>query len=976
MVLISGESGLGKSRVVSEVKKHAERQHMLVLEGNCFELDHTTPYAPVLDHLQAIIRTCGVDQSGNSRNHPNHSTPNGYDWTQTVIELRNSVLEPRQLQNQSDQTRRKYSRELAQFFVRFAATQPILLVVEDLQWIDDSSLEFLHYLARMVETTAIMVLATYRSDEVLPTLRHFLAALDRERLGTEIMMERLTIPQVDRMLRAILGLNRSVRPEFLDAIYTLTGGNPYSIEEILRSLGSMNDLLEIEAACEHTPLLALPVPRSVQDVVQRKLSLVSSEAGDVLSLAAIFGNEFDFELLRTLSGYDEASLLKLMKELVETQLVIEESADRFAFRDTLTRQAIYTRLLARERRGLHKKLAEAIESCYLGTQTDYLPELAYHFFEAGSMERAVVYSERAGQASLEQHRPRAAVEQLSRALEATHQLSAVPSPRLYHLRSKAFATLGWFDRATSDCETALRIAVQMRDREAEWQSLFNLGTVWLGRDYARAGDYLRQARQLAQEIGKPWKLANTLGALGKLHMAVEQPLEALQCLYQGLAICQEHRHLRGEAETLEALGGVSYAMGNLREAAHFYEWALSLAYQQDDKQLVASIMPMLVSLREPSYLHNTAPIAPNGENEAGLDIEQCLKTVQQTQDRVAEIKAYYILSSCAGGRGNYTRAFALAQAAIQSAEEIDHPETLAAANTVLGALYLDILAFTEARRYLERGLTFAQQAGSQRWAHYSAGLLASASISRGDFEYAEAVLDEIPPSHTPDHSLAQRTVSCARADLALTVGAAHEALEMVDRLIEPLTTPLTDLSFPAPRVTRLKAEALTMLNRCDEAEATLHVALQAAELQEAGPAIWRTQVALGKLRDQQGTRSQADDEYRCALGTIGDLGASIPDEQLRSTFVNAASGMVPRVHRTVLRAVSRKEYGGLTARELEVATLVGQAMSTQQIAEALMVGKRTIETHLSSILSKLGYTSRKQIAVWASERDLSGKQAG
>src|SRR5207248_7660270 len=132
---------------------------------------------------------------------------------------------------------------LAQLFLHQATTHPVLLIVEDLHWSDQTSLDFLHYLARRCVASPLLVLLTYRSDEVHPSLSHFLAQLDRERLVQELALAPLSRSEVSTMLHAILALRRSMftvppllQGELLDVMYTLTEGNPFFIEELLKSL--------------------------------------------------------------------------------------------------------------------------------------------------------------------------------------------------------------------------------------------------------------------------------------------------------------------------------------------------------------------------------------------------------------------------------------------------------------------------------------------------------------------------------------------------------------------------------------------------------------------------------------------------------------------------------------------------------------------------------------------------------------------
>jgi len=141
-----------------------------------------------------------------------------------------------------EQEKRRRFETLARFFTAQAVKQPVFLIVEDLHWSDDTSLEFLHYLARRCSAHPLLLLLTYRSDEVHSSLRHFLAQLDRERLTQETPLAHLAQDEVDAMLRAIFALPRSARVELADPIYTLTEGNPFFVEETLKSLIAAGDI--------------------------------------------------------------------------------------------------------------------------------------------------------------------------------------------------------------------------------------------------------------------------------------------------------------------------------------------------------------------------------------------------------------------------------------------------------------------------------------------------------------------------------------------------------------------------------------------------------------------------------------------------------------------------------------------------------------------------------------------------------------
>jgi tetratricopeptide (TPR) repeat protein len=961
-ILVTGEAGAGKSRFISETKKLAAKRNLLVLESSCFEPDRTLPFAPLLDLLSDALRVYPTDKVLAFLN------SNIREWACTIPEIESTLpAGTHSRAHLTEQDKRKLIHDLAQFFVRLSSIQPLLIVVEDLHWSDESTLDSLHYMARAISTQPIMVVLTYRSDEQHAALSHMLAELDRERLAVEVAIPRLSRAQVDSMLRSIFGLKRPVRAELLDNIFSLTGGNPYSVEEVLRSLAPDGDISRMEAALDQVPLSAVPVPRSIRDSVQRRLKEVSQAARQVVSLAAVAGIQFDFSLLQTLTRLEEDDLLSVIKELIDVQILVEESADGFAFRNALTRHAVYGSLLARERRALHRRIGDAIESNGADELNKHLPDLAYHFFEAGAWERALAYSERAGIALRAQYQPRVAVEQFTRALEACQRLDMVPDPRLYRLRGLVYETLGQFARACADQESALQVARNVGDRQSQLGALLDLGVLWSRRDYQCAGEYYRRAVKLAQQIGKPTAIARSLNRMGSWYVAVEEPDEAMECHRQALSLFEDAKDLQGVAETLGLLGRATYATGSLRESADYYERALTILKKLDDRRGLVTSLLMQSVVRNPSYLHLALVVPQSGLSENLDDAKEALRLARNIHWRLGEAQVLCKLAHCLGARGDYAGALSGAHTALQILEELDHQEGIARAHCGLGALYLDLACYTEAAAHLEQSLNISSNIGALYLVNCAAAFLARTLIQRGDLARAASVLESAAQPEAEPRTLGRHLLLCARAELALAQANPQSALTMVEQL--SASTPATPRHVAAP-LSMLKGDAFAMLNRWEEAESALRAACAAARLGEMPPTIWRAHLSLGKVLRSQSRDAEAAQEFAAAADLIEELGANIPADDPATAFQAAATSLLPRSHDSALRRVYRKEFGGLTARELDVARLIAAGMSNNETAERLVVSKRTVETHLSNILSKLGFSSRKQISSWAQERGL------
>ncbi|HYB02164.1 MAG TPA: ATP-binding protein, partial [Ktedonobacteraceae bacterium] len=207
VALMSGEAGIGKSRLIGEGKTYALAQGFRLLQGNCFPGDTSCPYAPLLDLLRTHF--AGQAETEIAR----ELGPFVREFAQLIPDLVHGLPDATPLsplpQLEPEQEKRRLFEALTRWFTRLSTKQPILLVIEDVHWSDDTSLEWLHYLARRCTAHPLLLLVSYRSEEVGSSLSHWLTQLDRERLAQEFLLAGLSRGDLDMMLRAIFALPNS-----------------------------------------------------------------------------------------------------------------------------------------------------------------------------------------------------------------------------------------------------------------------------------------------------------------------------------------------------------------------------------------------------------------------------------------------------------------------------------------------------------------------------------------------------------------------------------------------------------------------------------------------------------------------------------------------------------------------------------------------------------------------------------------------
>ncbi len=647
--------------------------------------------------------------------------------------------------------------------------------------------------------------------------------------------------------------------------------------------------------------------------------------------------------------------------------MVEESEEQFAFRHALTRQAIYADLLVRERKVLHRNIADMMEHIYASTLDTHLADLAYHFYEAGAWEKAVAYAQQAGEKAQAMYAPHATIEHVTRALVAAGRGSIPPPAMLYRLCGQAYESLGDFERARLDYETALQMTRVAGNLHGEWQSLMDLGFLWVQRDYIQAGTYFQQALALARHMDDPLTLAHSLNRLGNWHVNIEQPGEALRYHQEALALFQQVHDQHGLAETLDLLGMTATLGGDLQQAFAYYRQAVALFQELDDRPGLASSLATLSNMCE-AYETETMVPAPASFAECLHFGEQALKIAREIGSRPAEIYALCAIGHILGPRGEYAQALEVAQEGLALAEQIEHHEWMTFGYWLVGVLYLDLLAIPEAQHHLEQALALANEVGSWNWIRIVSGFLAPAYLQQGQTS-AEAILASALEPDAAMQTIGQRLVWAARAELALASGDPGQALDITDRLIATATN-LSDERV-IPRLCKLRGEALSALDRVAEAEAALRDAQESARAQGLLPLLWRIYVALGRLYQTQGRQVEAEQAFAAARTIIEELAAPSLDETLRASFLSSALLRLPRPRPLTPRRATKQAFGGLTEREREVAILLAEGRSNREIAQRLIVGTRTIEVHVSNILSKLDFTSRAQIAVWAYEKGLT-----
>ncbi|MEX0789291.1 MAG: BTAD domain-containing putative transcriptional regulator, partial [Actinomycetota bacterium] len=475
-VLVQGEPGIGKTRLVQELLSRAAARGLPWVWGGSIEGGGTPAYWPWVEIIRSLI-------SQPDRVSITASAPGMPELAQVVPEIQafTGPLEaPAALDPET--ARLRLFDAMAGLLGEASAQHPLVVVLDDLQWADGASFQLLSYLAPKLKDSRLLILGTYRPAEIGPghPLRDCLATLSRHQVADRVQLEGLSELEVADLIEAATGT--SVPGRTVAAVRSRTEGNPFFVTELARLLASEHDLGDSVG-------LARAVPAGVRDVVRRRLRRLPEETMAVLSLAAVDGRDFELRVLEAAAELDSERTLELVEAALMSGLVLEhqDAVGRFRFSHDLVRETILEELTASRRARLHARVGEAIDATY-GEDAAHALELANHFFQAApavGAARAIPLALRAAEVAYSRLAYEQAEEQLFRALELLRSVRAG----------------------------------QERDRQELKVQLRINSMVMMTRGYAApdAGKALERAKELCLALGESRELVPVLWGLFAFH---------------------------------------------------------------------------------------------------------------------------------------------------------------------------------------------------------------------------------------------------------------------------------------------------------------------------------------------------------------------------------------------------------------------------------------------------------------------------
>ena len=959
-VLIGGEAGVGKTRLLSEFRASAEASGARYLSGACMDLgEGARPYDPLVAAFRPFLRSLDVDEFRRIVG------PARAEVLRLLPDLDPAGGLPAGHETSTPSTQSLLFLQLLGMIERLAAETPTVIALEDLHWADRSTRDILHFLVRNIGHGRVMLVGTYRTDELNERhpLLELLAEMQRTGRVERLELPRFSRSEVDEQLAGILGQPPSSR--LMARIHERGGGNPFFSEELLAAAQRGEERLGM----------------TLRETLLARVGALSVPSREVLRIVAVAGPSARHDLLARVSQMAATELAAALREAVDRQLLLVGEGEVMHFRHELLQEAVYQELLPGERLALHAAVAEAVEELRVAPDTDaaIASELAHHWYEARDARRALPALLRAGRGAERVFAFGNAFTHYHLALSlwppADPDIAGMTRHELTTRTAEAAALSGAYDRAIelakgallgpTETETDPLRAGVLLERLAAYQLAAG--------DPDAAQPVARRALDLLPADPPSVARAQVLGALAQALGLQSRFGESNDLAETALSMARAVGSASAEIRALGCLGRNAASVGDSARGVEILREALALARLAGNFDGAAEIcIDLAQALHWAGDLEAACAVADEGIDESRR---------WGTEGFAGALRA--IRGVCAFRLGRWSEADVWMAAALER-DPVGSPGVLAH----VGQALLDIGRgrLNTAAEHLEIVLLLCQRVTAVGWTDlYST--MALLSIWRGQpTDALDSIRENLARSAEPQLDIHMRT------SYQLGIRAAADLAELARPLGDAATMEraLADGREFSERLNRHVQLVHAMTNGADP-HLALDQALSNAELSRletpSSPNRWVTaaaaaeglqhpyELAYARFRQAEalllsgGSRVAAQSAANEAHLTATQLGASLLQDQIEG--LAARSRLTLQNEADVTPATAATEKAGpaghfkLTRREQDVLERLVSGDTNREIARELFISEKTASVHVSNIKSKLGANGRAEIAAIA-----------
>ena len=704
LVFVHGEAGIGKTRLVRELGAYARSRGVQVLYGRCpalFRMDGVPPYILWKEVIKDYLETCTPEQL--------HRVIGYYpaEVAKLVPEISQTLRSiPQSFPISPEQEQNRLFEAVSQFITNISRETPLLVVLDDLQWTDPSSLLLLHYLARGVQKTPLLLLGAYRSSDINDKhpLSPVLTELNRERLPQSISLKRMSLDDISEMIRQILEQD-DVPTEFCKMVYEKTRGNPFFAEEVIKSLKEEEVIYREENKWKIKEVSRIEFPETVKSVLKTRFARLDEECQSVLTFASFVGNDFTLEAMCALTGIEENKLLELIDKILKTGLIKEREVRGegvCSFADILVRDVVYDEVSLLKRKKLHGVVGRALEKAYAKKIDEHFGELASHFLESGDKDKALDYFLKAGEKAQKVYANNEATSYFQSALALLEEREGeLPEKRRILERLGDIKRLvGEHDACLKYWNKALVLWNQLEEKESASRLYRKMANVlWedMG-DIEKAKENHEKALKILEAEHEKVELAGLYEDMAHMYYRTGDIPKALSLANKALELAEKLNAYEVIASSCVSLGTVFSFSGDLKKARECHTRGLKIAL--DNGYMVTA-----------SRAYNNLAIAlPPEEQEQALEYYE---KGYELAKKIGEInhQSWIGVSLVARyfGMGNVAKAMALAEDCVALDTKAGNLPNLSLSKSALGIGLVFVGDLDKGEQYLKEALSLAQK---------------------------------------------------------------------------------------------------------------------------------------------------------------------------------------------------------------------------------------------------------------------------
>jgi predicted ATPase/DNA-binding CsgD family transcriptional regulator len=946
VVFVSGEPGIGKSRLLQELAVRAAQSGALVLRGGASEDEGMPPYLPFLEALGTYIRATPLERLREQAGSMAPVLATILPELRVVLgERAGSYLLP------PDQERLRLFEAVGMLLAELSNMAPLLLLLDDLQWADPASLDLLRYAVRQQSTARLLILGAYRTGELASNLALERALLDlhRAHLLTSLTIGPLVEEEIAALAQVRLGL--PVDPRVARLLHIHSEGNPFFVEELLRAWLETG-ALEATAG-RFTLVRELPnaLPSGIVGVVRERLSRLPGATLDCLRAAALIGRAFDVTFLAEALGQHAEVVEESLLAAVQTGLLRGEPQGTYIFSHDKVRECLSLEILSVRRRRLHGYIGRILEAQTDQGNAQHLADLAFHFTQSGDRARGAHYARRAAEHAWQSSAFEDAMKHYRVAYELLPAEERERGSVLLRL-GEAAIWAGAEREAIAAFEEASDFFLGCQDQLNAARAAHGLGRAW-GRleahDAAQAA--LKTALALLEDHSCPERAQVLLDLATLLAVSLGKQREGVAYGEQAASLAHRLGDERLEAMANRTVGNLLMRENRLFEAITLIEEALSLAKITDDPTEASECCACL-----------TLAYVWNGSFRKAQDIiRERLEWAKRSHEPYQARHVYSWLVMFTGLLGKFGEAEQwLAQAETALAPLISS-EPRAFLHHARGWLAYTRGDYAEAEEQFSLAVELFRKLGPGALVWYLAPL-GLAQLLQGKRREAASCINEVETLLTSQQEGAM-VIADALSKLALMALLLGDRERVADYYPRLLPFQERGMEFLLDRVL---GEMATSLGYWLQAQDHLRRAETMARREGADPELARTLLAQGKLALAQGGRGSVTHarmllEQAQALFEQHEMQA---EAQAQREHLERLPGKSPARRSRALPA-------GLSEREVEVLRLIVAGKSNRQIAAELILSERTVANHLAHIFNKTGADNRAAATAFAIRHGLA-----